>query len=66
MTPDQMRKIGNIFRGQSYYSDEELQSGIDTLDLVVPFLEGAGFSHWITGPLGGAREALKRIQDGRK
>jgi len=65
MTSDKMRQAGKIIN-QASFSDEDLELGVEALELVSAFLQGAGYCGRIWGPLETQRSAFISYQMNRE
>lgn len=66
MTPEKMRRAGEIITRATEFSDNDLTLAIDALDLVIAFLEGTDRNWWALSGVRRERNEMRSYQAARK
>lgn len=66
MTPERMRRAGEIVTRAMEFSDNDLTLTIDAINLVIAFLEGNGENIWALSALRGKYSEMLSYRDARR
>lgn len=61
ITPDGMKEAGRLLNNRQF-TDEELETAVSGLNLIIPFLEEVGHSRYMLNWMNAKLKELKRFQ----